>query len=306
MASSRHAPSARRTRRPGTRAASLFVLATLVAVGSVSAQEQPAPGSCPWPSTPGVPWADTTAAASKLTSELGQQPDAAQLLTAGDSAFERGRHTMAYTAYSMAARDSASYEALFKAGRAAVDVGQGVKDEDRAHAWYQLGASYGRRAVKANPDAPQGHFVIAEAVGLVALDAGVRERVKMAEEIRAQALATVKADSTYAGGWHILGRWSEGVMDLSGPARFFAKAFLGAQVFGEASWKKARDDLARAVRLEPDRIVNRLELGKVYEKTDRPDDARKELQQTLRLPPRDEKDCDYLEEARQLLAKLTG
>ncbi|HKK08360.1 MAG TPA: hypothetical protein VKA44_05690, partial [Gemmatimonadota bacterium] len=208
------------------------------------------------------------------------------------------------TAYARAARDSASYEALWKAGRAAVDVGQGVDDQDAAHAWYRRGASYGKRAVEANGDAPEGHFVVAEAQGLVALDVGVRERVGMAREIRAQALAAVAADSAYAGGWHILGRWNEGIMDLSGAARFFARTFLGARVFGEASWEKAEEDLARAARLEPDRIVHRLELARVYRKRDRPDDARRELEATLRLPPRDEKDCDYLAEARQMLSEL--
>lgn len=299
----RRGPASPAARRWGA-AAAAAVLAVLPS--RPLAAQQPGAGACPWPATPGVPWADTAAAAESLTSELGEAPGYAALLAAGDSAFARGRHTVAYTAYAMAARDSASYEALWKAGRASVDVGQGVDDEDAAHVWYGRGATYGKRAVEAKGDAPEGHFVVSEAQGLVALDAGVRERVSMAKEIRAEALATLAADSAYAGGWHVLGRWNEGIMDLSGPARFFAKTFLGGQVFGEASWEKAEKDLARAVELEPDRIVHRLELARVYEKTDRPEEARRELEKTLRLAPRDEQDCDYLTEARQMLSDLTG
>jgi tetratricopeptide (TPR) repeat protein len=261
---------------------------------------------CPWPATPGVPWADTAAAAAHLAA-VGAPPDRrAALLAEGDSAYALGRHTTAYTAFAEAARDSATYEALWKAARAAVDVGQGIQDEDDAHGWYQRGETWARRAIQLRGNRPEDHFVLAEALGLIALDVGVRQRVRMATEIRSEALATIAADSDYAGGWHILGRWNEGIMDLSGAARFFARAFLGAQVFGEASWEKAESDLARAARLEPTRIVNRLELGRVYMKTDQPEKARAELQATLALPPQDEQDCDYLGEARDLLEQLRG
>lgn len=261
--------------------------------------------TCPWPATPGVPWADTTAAAAHLGAAAATGAWNA-LMAAGDSAYVRGRHTIAYTAYAEAARDSATFEALWKTGRAAVDVGQGIKDEDQAHRWYKRGEGWARRAIQLRGDRPEGHFVLAEALGLIALDVGVRQRVQMATEIRSEALATIAADSDYAGGWHILGRWNEGIMDLSGASRFFAKAFLGAQVFGEASWDKAERDLARAARLEPKRIVHRLALGRVYMKTDQPEKARAELQATLALPPQDEQDCDYLGEARALLEKLRG
>ena len=262
--------------------------------------------SCPWPATPGVPWADTATAAAHLAA-VGAPPNRrAALLADGDSAYALGRHTTAYAAFAEAARDSATYEALWKAGRAAVDVGQGIDDEDDAHEWYQRGETWARRAIQIRGDRPEGHFVLAEALGLIALDVGVRQRVRMATEIRSEALATIAADSDYAGGWHILGRWNEGIMDLSGASRFFARAFLGAQEFGEASWDKARSDLARAARLEPTRIVHRLELGRVYMKTDQPEKARAELQATLTLPPQDEQDCDYLGEARALLEQLRG
>ncbi len=285
------------------------VLAT--APAPVEAQDTVAAASpaaaCPWPATPGLPWADT-AAAVRWLSARGAGADAApeRLLAVGDSAYAQGIHTAAYAAYARAALDSATFEALWKTARAAVDVGQGITDEDAAHRWYRLGETWARRAIQAAPDRPEGHFVLGEALGLVALDLDARRRVRMAGEIRKEALAAVATDSGYAGGWHLLGRWNQGVMELSGPARFFAKAFLGGQVFGEASWEKAERYLVRASGLEPRRIVHHLELGKVYMETDRPGWARAEFDTTLTLPPADEQDCDYLEEARKLLAELKG
>jgi tetratricopeptide (TPR) repeat protein len=256
----------------------------------------------------GVPWADTAAARARLSRETGDgEPQAApadRLLARGDSAFAVGHHTLAYTAYSTAARTAPGYEAAWKSARAAVDVGQELDDD--AEPWYRLGESWGREAAEREPGSPEGHFMLAQALGLIALDAGVRERVQMSTEIRTEALAALEADSSYAGGWHILGRWHAGVRELSGPARFFARTFLGGEVFSEASWDEAERHLRRAGELEPDRIVHPLELGKVYLETDRPEEARSALERALSLAPMDGHDCAYLAEARRLLEEELG
>lgn len=255
----------------------------------------------------GVDWGDTLAATSHLEEVLGSSPlsdaDPARLVGRGDRAVEAGHHTLAYAAYSAAARAEEDYEALWKSARAAVDVGQSV-GRDAAASWYERGEALARRAVDARPEAPEGHLQLAQALGLVALDAGVRERVQMSEEIRAEARATIEADSSYAGGWHVLGRWNRGVMELSGFGRMFARTFLGGEVLDEASWEKAERYLERAAELEPRRLVHHLELGKVYRQREKPDRARESLRTALRLPPWDYRDCVYQAEARRLLEEM--
>ena len=259
--------------------------------------------------TGGIAWGDTTAALRALGDELDADPPSAagagRLLEQGDRAVAAGRHTMAYAAYGAAVRDGGGYEALWKAARAAVDMGQDA-GEDAAEEWYVRAEGLARRAVEAEPGAAEGHLQLAQALGLVALDAGVRERVRMSEEIRAEARAAIEADSSYAGGWHVLGRWNKGVMELSGAGRFFARTFLGGQVLGEASWEKAARYLERASELEPGRIVHHLELARVYRHEDRAEAAREKLRTVLELPPRDYHDCVYREEARQLLSETDG
>lgn len=269
----------------------------------------PCPDRLEGPSgAPGVPWADTLAAADSLARGLGADVldtvPVDRLLRRGDRAAALGRHTTAYAAYAAAARAEGGYESLWKASRAAVDVGQ--EAGDAAEDWYDVAEAYARRAVEANPGAPEGHFHLSQSLGLVALDAGVRERIRLSEEIRREARAAIEADSSFAGGWHVLGRWHRGVMELSGAGRFFARTFLGGEVLGEASWEDARRFLERAARLEPDRIVHHLELGKVHLERDRPDAARERLRTVLELPPRDYHDCVYRQEARELLDELAG
>lgn len=262
------------------------------------------------PGSPDVPWADTTAAAAYLSQQLGVDAPASadpdSVLRRGGEAFRAGHHTVAFVAYRTVAEGRDGFEALWKTSRAAVDVGQDVPDSDEADRWYGLGEDYARRALEENAERPEGHLHLAQALGLVALNAGVRERVKLSKEIREEALATIDADSSYAGGWHVLGRWHKGVMELPSFGRFFARTFLGGEVLGEASWEKAAQYLRRAAELEPDRIVHPLELGKVYRQTESPERAREQLQKVLELPARDRHDCVYKAQARELLQEMEG
>ncbi len=280
--------------------------------GAADAAREAAYGTCPdrleAPSdAPGVSWGDTLAAADRLAGELTVDALADlpvdSLLRHGDRAFSAGHHTTAYAAYAAAVRAGGGYGSLWRAARAAVDVGQDLSG-DEAEEWYGLAQAYGRRAAEARPGAPEGHLHLAQALGLVALDAGTRERVRLSEEIRREARAAIEADSSYAGGWHVLGRWHRGVMELSGAARFFARTFLGGEVLGEASWEAATRHLERAAELEPGRIVHHLELARIHRERDRPGKAEKRLRRVLELPPRDFHDCVYQREARELLEAM--
>lgn len=257
----------------------------------------------------GVAWGDSLAATSLLASEMGAEPlstaDPAALVERGDRAVLAGHHTVGYVAYAAAREAGGGYEALWKGSQSASDVGQDLEG-DAARKWWTLSEELGRGAIEARPGEPEGHFTLAQSLGLVALDAGVRQRVRLSEEVRAEARAAIEADSTYAGGWHVLGRWNQGVMELSGAGRFFARTFLGGQVLGEASWEKAAEYLSRAAELEPGRVVHRLELGKVLRERDRPEEARAALRKVLSLDPWDYHDCVYKEQARELLEEMGG
>lgn len=71
----------------------------------------------------------------------------------------------------------------------------------------------------------------------------------------------------------------------------------------EASFDQAVADLQRAVELES-RTYNHLELGKVYLKMKRTEDARVQFQIALDTPPTDPFAPQYKLEARELLDEL--
>jgi len=189
----------------------------------------------------------------------------AEHIALGDSAHAAFKPAEALIHYAAAiAADSQSTEARWKASRSAVDVGEAEPDAARKKELFRQGESHARRAVALSPGDAEAHFSLARALGRTALSVGVRDRVKYAVEVRDEALAALKIDPNHPGALHVLGMWNAEVMRLSGFERFFARTFLGGKVFGLANWKDAVSNLERAVEVDPERLVHRVDLAEIY------------------------------------------
>jgi tetratricopeptide (TPR) repeat protein len=237
--------------------------------------------------------------------EAASAQDVREHIEAGDREAAAFRPDEALKHYQAAiAVDSTSYEALWKASKAAVDLGEGERDKGKARELFRAGEGYARRAVKANPTDAEAHFHVARAVGLNALSVGVRDRVKYAVEIREQALEALRLDPQHPGALHVMGQWNAEVMRLNGFERFFAKNVLGGKVFGSASWKDAISYLERAVEIDPQRAVHKVDLGQIYLDTGDKAKARAQFEAALQAPRMDYNDPKYQEKARAALAKI--
>ncbi len=234
--------------------------------------------------------------------------EVAARIAQGDSAHAAMSPAFALAHYEAAlAIDSMSYEALWKASRDAVDLGEFDADPERRERYFADGERYARRAISANPDDAEGHFVLARALGRVALTLGSKQRVAYAREVRAQALEALKYDSLHAGALHVMGRWNAEVMRLSGFSRFFAKNFLGGDVFSQASWDRAVDYMEKSVEQAPDRLVHHLDLAEIYRDRGAEGDrerAREQFQLVIDGQPLDYNDRFYKQQAEAEIKKL--
>ena len=205
---------------------------------------------------------------ARAQSDTAAQPaaqSAAEHIALGDSAQAAFQPAEALRHYEAAiALDSSNAEAWGKASRASVDIGEAEKDKDRQRELFRQGERFARRAVALDSTSAENQFHLARALGRTALSVGVRERVKYAVEIRERALAALAIDPNHPGALHVLGMWNAEVMRLNGFERFFARNFLGGGVFGKASWKDAVSYMERAVSVDPDRLVHRIDLAGIY------------------------------------------
>lgn len=205
------------------------------------------------------------------------------------------------------ALDSMSYEANWRAAMALLDEGEAIPDSVRSShrdSLYARAESLARRAVAADSSRAEGHFALAASIGRASLTMGKKERIRRAAVIRDEALRTIAIDPKHDGAYHIMGRWNAEIMRLSGLSRFFAKKFLGAGIFGKASWADAISNTEKAVALDPGRIYHRLELAEIYADRKRYADAKEQLGRIRELPDRELMDHVYRQRAADLAKKL--
>jgi len=196
-----------------------------------------------------------------------------------------------------------SYDALWKASREAVDVGEYAPPAER-DASYTLAEQYARRAVEANPGDAEGHFNLARALGRRALSLGKRDRVKYAGDVRTHALEALKFNPKHPGALHVMGMWNYNVMSLSGMTRFMAKTFLGGKVFDSANWNDAQRYMEESVAADPGRLVHHLDLARVYAARDDKTKAAEQYELVIRGPRTEYNDRHYQSEAEAELRSL--
>jgi tetratricopeptide (TPR) repeat protein len=201
------------------------------------------------------------------------------------------------------ALDSTDYAANWRAAFALLDQGEQIPDSiasPERDSLFGRAEVLARRALAADPIGAEGHFAVAATVGRASLTAGKKERIRRARIVRDEAMRTLALDPGHDGAYHVLGRWNAEIMRLSGLSRFFARSFLGAGVFSQASWERAVANLQKAVELDPDRIQHRLELARVYADRKRFEEARDQLGRIASLPDRELLDPLYRERAAAL------
>ncbi len=203
--------------------------------------------------------------------------------------------------------EPASYEANWRLAAVLLDIGKQVPEERRDPArdsLYVVAESYARRATAAKPDGADGHFILANAVGRTSLTKSKKERIQRAAEIRAEALRAIELDPKHDGAYHVLGRWHAEIQRLSSLERFFAKNFMGAAIFNDASWDEAERLLRIAVDLRPQWIYHRLDLAAVFADRGKWSEAKAQLDVIAQLPPVEPMDASYKRQALALAARV--
>ncbi len=221
------------------------------------------------------------------------------------------------------AADSMNYEANWRGAVAAVEVAQLPKsltdsvmpasaDDDSdpdaeapakksmADSLYTLAEAYARRAVESDGAKPQGHFVVAYALAARSMASDPLTRLSLAAEIHREASDALALDPKFDPAHHVVGQWNAEISRLSDFERGFAEGELG-DIATNATWDLAIEHLEEAVKLAPNFIYHRLDLGRAYHGAGRESDAKAQWAKIADLPLAGPRDAEYKEQAKALL-----
>jgi tetratricopeptide (TPR) repeat protein len=231
-------------------------------------------------------------------------------LQAADAAYAAWDDARALAGYlELLQGDPTHYEALWKASRAHVDLGDlvpgGAADaRERQLRHYTAAVELAERACAARPDDVWGHFQLAAATGKRILLLSKQEQIDAARTIRAaidRALA-IAPDNPYA--LHALGRWHRRMAEIGG-----VKRLVGGLLYGsipKGSLDASEQALRRAVAGHPAYAGHHLELGRTLAARGKRQEARAAFRQCIALPKISSKGDLIRGEAQAELDALAG
>jgi tetratricopeptide (TPR) repeat protein len=182
-------------------------------------------------------------------------------------------------------------------------------DAEKAKPWYRRSIEHGERAMAMAPLDENARYVTLAAEGRLALIEGARERARLGVVVDTAARALLAQDSLYAGAHNALGHLYFEVARLSWIERIFARHWMGGDLVSRATWKAAEAHLRRAIELQPERNLYYVDLGALYVKRGRLEEARSVLEEALKVPLEIPAQQLFRDDARRLLdevAQRTG
>lgn len=235
----------------------------------------------------------------------GVNPEVASAMAVADSLSDLWDHQGAAAAYEKVLEMVPDYyEALWKAGDQYTEVADKLpeKAKDEKELFFEKAKNLLDKAIEVNPDGWEGHFRMSVVLGRLALFRGGKEKIRMSEEVKAEADKAIELNPEADLAYHVLGRWHQNLANLSGALKFFAKILFGGVPPGTN--EEAVENFKKAIELDPNHIEHYLELARTYEFMKRWDLMKEPLETLLALPSVEEDDDKFKEEAREMLGKL--
>lgn len=176
------------------------------------------------------------------------------------------------------------------------------KDKEERMRIYNDARTYAEQALKLAPENADANYVMAVALGRVAMSAGAKEKVTASREVKRYAELALKFNPRYAKAWHVLGKWNYEVANLNALEKAAAKMLFGG--LPEGSLDNAITNYEKCRKIDPSFLLNYLELAKAYKEHDELDKAIEVLRKAVSLRPILQDDPGIKAECKKMLEDL--
>ncbi len=203
------------------------------------------------------------------------------LISAGDQLFREQRYHEAIQSYSRSIeQDPNSGEAYWRSVRAYICLGDisGESQQQYYHAAYDLSL----KALKADSMNSNVQCWYAVSMGYQAITEGSRRKVELCNSIKRSLDKAIELDPNNDVAYSIYGTFYRALGNINWIERKLAGMLLGSLPRG--GYAEAEQMLLTAIRLAPNIIRHRYELGLVYFDTGQKEKGKKIFTETLLLP----------------------
>jgi tetratricopeptide (TPR) repeat protein len=163
-----------------------------------------------------------------------------------------------------------------------------------------MAVEYAKRAAAIDPKDPDAQLAVAISYGKVQPYEGYRQRFDAVHVIKSAADKTLELDPHNDLGWHVLGRWYQGLAEVDPLHRALAQALGGLP---PATYQDAATCFEKAIQLNPNRLMHYIALGKVYVEMGKKDEGCRLIQKGLAMQCTEKDDPETKHEGEETLAK---
>ena len=214
----------------------------------------------------------------------------AELLYEGREDMNKARS--AVTALRQAhAADYGNYEAAWKLARAAFYVGDRTDIDTERDTMFKEGTDAAKAAVQLQPNKPDGHFWLGANYGGSAAHSTLSS-LSSFQDIKGEMETVLKLDESYQGYSAYLG---------------LGRLYLQAPKLLGGDPAKAVEYLEKGVKFNPTNTLMRYQLAAAYEATNRPGEAKKQIDTIMSTTPDPKYMAEHkqaVEDAKKLLEKI--
>jgi tetratricopeptide (TPR) repeat protein len=161
---------------------------------------------------------------------------------------------------------------------------------------------YAQRAVALAPNNPEAQLAVAISYGKMLPLEGTKQRIANSRLIKIAVDKVIALDPTNDLAWHVLGRWTLALAEVSTVKRAFAQVAYGG--LPPAKYEDAVRCFEKAMALNPHRLMHCIELGRTYAQMGRDADARRFITKGLGMAETEKDDPEAKNLGRQILKKL--
>jgi tetratricopeptide (TPR) repeat protein len=192
-------------------------------------------------------------------------------------------------------KDSDNLSALWHASLLYSRLGSEHKHKGKQKKYFKNAGKYADKALKANDSSSEANYAKAIAVGEEArTKKNINQKLKDAKDIRKYGERAVQEDSTNANAWFLLGTWNY---------KIASKGNLASSMPGlkGASMKKAKQDIQKALKIDPSNSQYLHGLARVYQAKGENDKAVKTCKKAIQKAGKGKNKGDIKKKCQKLI-----